>query len=161
MRPMTENPDLIQVLFVCLGNICRSPMAEAVFRHLVEKGGLSEYIVVASAGTGGWHAGERPHSGTQKILRENGIDIGDKRARQLTRSDMQIYDYIIAMDEENVADIQAYFSRRVPRLLEFAPKGYPLNVPDPYYTGRFDTVFQLVTAGSLGLLDRIRKEKGI
>ena len=136
-------------------------MAEAVFRDLVEKEGLSSNFAIASAGTGGWHAGERPHAGTQLILRKNQIDIGNMRAKQLTRSDIREYDTIIAMDAENVADIQAILGRRVPRLLEFAPKGFPADVPDPYYTGGFDQVYQLVLAGCKGLLAAIRERENI
>jgi len=151
----------IRVLFVCLGNICRSPMAEAVFRHLVKEAGLSDRIDVESAGTGGWHIGERPHAGTLAILKRNQIDAGGKRARQIHRADLTEFDYVIAMDDENVADIQALFHRRVPRLLEFAPQGTPLDVPDPYYTGRFDQVYNLVTAGCKGLLAHIREKEGL
>jgi len=151
----------IRVLFVCLGNICRSPMAEAVFRHMVKEAGLSDTIDIESAGTGAWHVGERPHSGTRAILATNQIEVGGKRARQLNRSDLTNFDYIIAMDAENVSDIQSLFGRRVPRLLEFAPPGTPLDVPDPYYTNTFDVVYSLVTAGCRGLLAHIRKEHGL
>jgi protein-tyrosine phosphatase len=150
---------VIRVLFVCLGNICRSPMAEAVFRQLVKEAGLSDQIDVESAGTGAWHVGERPHPGTINILRQNQVDIGGKRARQLSRSDFGNFDYIVAMDAENVEDIQALFGRKAPRLLEFAPQGSPMDVPDPYYTGSFDLVYQLVVAGCKGLLAEIRRKE--
>lgn len=151
----------IRVLFVCLGNICRSPMAEAVFRSLVAEAGFSDRIDVESAGTGSWHTGERPHSGTIAILRHNGIEVGSKRARQLTRADMNQFDYIVAMDQENVSDIQAVFGRRVPRLMEFAPPGSVLDVPDPYYANNFDEVYALVRAGCQGLLNHIRQREGL
>lgn len=151
----------VRVLFVCLGNICRSPMAEAVFREQVKEAGLSDRIDVESAGTGNWHVGHPPHSGTQKVLKANNIDVGSKRARQLTRSDFSEFDYIIAMDGENVDDIAAVFGRKVPRLLEFAPRGSTLDVPDPYYTGGFDEVYRLVQAGSRGLLQHIRQREGM
>ena len=172
----------LRVLFVCLGNICRSPMAEAIFRHLVKEAGLEETIDVESAGTGGWHAGERPHSGTRAVLQAHQIEIGGKRARQLSRADLTNFDYIIAMDAENVSDIQSLFGRRVPRLLEFAkqnsefaqrnsefakrnsetsPPGAILDVPDPYYTNTFDEVYSLVLAGCRGLLDHIRAEHNL
>lgn len=156
-----EQNKKIRVLFVCLGNICRSPMAEAVFRHLVKQAGLEDVIDVESAGTGSWHIGERPHRGTLEVLRKNQIDVGGKRARQMSRSDVDQFDYIIAMDAENVADIEAITGRRVPRLLEFAPHSGTLDVPDPYYTGTFDHVYQLVLAGSQGLLDQIRQREGL
>lgn len=155
----------VRVLFVCLGNICRSPMAEAVFRSLVEEAGLSDQIDVESAGTGGWHVGERPHPGTVAVLRANQIDVRNKRAQQLSRSDLSNFDYVIAMDAENVSDIQALFGKRVPRLLEFAPPGKlavnPLNVPDPYYTGNFEQVFDLVMVGCRGLLAHIRSTENL
>ena len=158
---MTDTIKTVRVLFVCLGNICRSPMAEAVFRHQVREAGLTNQIDVESAGTGGWHVGERPHSRTVAVLRGNGIDVGGKRARQLSRSDLKEFDYIIAMDTENVGDIEALFGRRVPRLLEFAPPGTMLDVPDPYYMNNFEEVYQLVAAGCRGLLAEIRKREGL
>lgn len=156
---------MIQVLFVCLGNICRSPMAEAVFRKLVDDAGLTARINVKSAGTGGWHAGEKPHRGTIKVLQEHNIDIGNKRAQQLTRSDIDNFNYIVAMDRENVNDILTYFDKRVPRLLEFAQVDIldqnSMDVPDPYYFGNFDEVYRLVTVGCQGLLEHIRKQEKV
>lgn len=136
-------------------------MAEAVFRSLVQEAGLSGHFEIASAGTGSLHAGEPPHHETQMVLRRHQIDVGSKKAQQLTRADMRDYETIIAMDAENVADIEAKFAKRVPRLLEYAPIGSPLDVPDPYYSGCFDEVYQLVLAGCQGLLASIRKERHI
>lgn len=154
----------ISVLFVCMGNICRSPMAEAVFRHLVKEAGLAAAFEIASVGTGGWHVGERPHPGTQAVLQRNGIFVGDKRAQRLTNTDMNYYDYIIAMDEENLEEIgRLRMTARgvVQRLLEFAPADGVLNVPDPYYNGGFDRVYDLVMAGCRGLLTHIRAQEGV
>lgn len=154
----------IRVLFVCMGNICRSPMAEAVFRSLVKEAGLGHLFEIASVGTGSWHVGERPHPGTQAILQRNGISVGDKRAQRLSRTDLDYYDYIIAMDQENIDDIvQLHGTARgeIRRLLEFAPSGGPLDVPDPYYTGGFDLVYELVTAGCQGLLGYIRNRERV
>ncbi len=154
----------IRVLFVCMGNICRSPMAEAVFRSLVKDAGLSATFEIASVGTGGWHVGERPHPGTQAVLQRNGISVDDKRAQRLSRTDLDYYDYIIAMDQENIDDIAQFHSTgrgEIHRLLEFAPSGGPLDVPDPYYTGGFDRVYDLVTAGCQGLLGYIRNRERI
>lgn len=154
----------IRVLFVCMGNICRSPMAEAVFRSLVKDAGLASAFEIASVGTGSWHVGERPHPGTQAVLQRNGISVDDKRAQRLSRSDLDYYDYIIAMDQENIDGIAQFHSTtrsEIRRLLEFAPSGGPLDVPDPYYTGGFDRVYDLVTAGCQGLLGYIRNREHV
>jgi protein-tyrosine phosphatase len=149
-------------MFVCAGNICRSPMAEAVFRHLVKEAGLAARFEIASSGTGSWHVGERPHPGTQAILQRQGIDGGDKRARHLKRGDFDVYDYVIAADAENIYDIkrlQPANHAEVHRLLEFAPEAGTLDVPDPYYNGKFDQVYDLVLAGCKGLLTYIREKE--
>ncbi len=171
---MTSN-NTIRVLFVCLGNICRSPMAEAVFRQLVKEAGLSGQIDGESAGTSSEHNGSRPHHGTLEVLRRHNIDPNGKRARQISPSDLREFDYIVAMDAENVADLEffagwrrfgdrnagAMRNGRIPRLLEFAPESGTLDVPDPYYTGNFDQVYRLVLAGCRGLLAHIRQERGL
>lgn len=136
-------------------------MAEAVFRHLVKEAGLANNFDIASAGTGSWHVGERPHSGTISVLRQNGIDPGNKRANQLNRSDMREYGYIIAMDDENVGSVQALFGKRIPRLLDFVPDTKARNVPDPYYVGGFDSVYSLVHTGCQSLLAHIRAQEKI
>jgi protein-tyrosine phosphatase len=158
---MMQEPKKIHVLFVCLGNICRSPMAEAVFRQLVTEAGLEDRIHIESAGTGTWNLGEAPHRVTLAILRRKNIDLSDKRARLLKRSDLERFDYIIAMDEENVGDIQAAFGRRVPRLMDFVEHMAIKDVPDPYYTGAFDTVYDMVLTGSRALLAHIREKEGL
>lgn len=151
---------MTHVLFVCLGNICRSPMAEAVFRHLVEQRGLTAQIAIDSCGIGDWHAGERPHTGTQKILREKGIAHDTLRARQITSDDFATYDYIVCMDEENLSALKrlAPAGKKVYRLLDFATAAKEQNVEDPYYTGRFGYVYDLVEDGCQGLLAHILKE---
>ncbi|MED1782683.1 low molecular weight phosphotyrosine protein phosphatase [Brevibacillus fortis] len=149
---------MTKVLFVCLGNICRSPMAEAVFRHLVEAEGLAGEISIDSAGIGGWHAGEPPHKGTQKVLTENGIAHDTLRARQIVVQDFSEYDYIVCMDEENLSALNqmAPSGKKVHRLLDFADSAQEQNVEDPYYTGRFTYVYDLVNAGCRGLLEDIK-----
>jgi len=145
----------ISVMFVCLGNICRSPMAEAIFRKMVADRKLSDRFTIASSGTGHWHLGEPPHVGTRLILSEHNIEVGNKRSQLLKKEDFQNFDYVIAMAQENVDDIQYIHHKNVRRLLEFAPVGYTLDVPDPYYENNFEEVYDLVTAGCKGLLDYI------
>jgi protein-tyrosine phosphatase len=162
-----NEPKLIRVLFVCAGNICRSPMAEAVFRSLVQEAGLEGRIDIESAGVGGWHAGQRPDPRTLDVLRQHQIELNGKRARQLTRADLREFDYVLAMDSENVADIQAMYDKRVQRLLEYAPNhqvsfsASGLDVPDPYYIGGFAVVYDLVQAGCKGLLANIRQQEAL
>lgn len=149
---------MTHVLFVCLGNICRSPMAEAVFRHIVEQEGLAAQISVDSAGIGDWHAGEPPHKGTQNVLSTKGIGYDTLVARQILKDDFSAYDYIVCMDEENLAALKrmAPADKKIFRLLDFAPQAAERNVEDPYYTGRFEYVYDLVEAGCRGLLEQIK-----
>ncbi|HVO41983.1 MAG TPA: low molecular weight protein-tyrosine-phosphatase [Aggregatilineales bacterium] len=153
---------MIRVLFVCLGNICRSPMAEAVFTHLVREAGLEHQIEVDSAATSNYEIGEPAHRGTIEVLKKHNIHY-EGRARQITRADLQKYDYIIAMDDDNVADIKAFGPSRgrVARLLDFAPEVAVREIPDPYYTGQFGHVYDLVEAGARGLLAQLRKDHGL
>lgn len=154
----------VQVLFVCLGNICRSPMAEAVFRHLVNEAGLSDKITIDSAGTGSWHVGESAHRGTLAVLREHGIEHHG-RARQISPQDFDQYDYILAMDSDNLADLRRMMppntKAEIRRFLEYAADVPVRDVPDPYYEGNFEAVYELVRRGAEGLLAHIRQEKGL
>ena len=156
---MTQNT---KVIFVCLGNICRSPMAENVMRQLVNDAGLADQIDIESAGTASYHIGKRPHPGTQAILADNGIEcVG--RAQQITKADMQAANtWIIAMDASNRRNLERLNPNhpQLHMLLDFAdPSLVPAdgNVPDPYYTGDFDSVFEMVSSGCEGLLKRLQE----
>lgn len=154
---------MIHVLFVCLGNICRSPMAEAVFRDLVKREGLEDKIVIDSAGTGNWHVGHPPHQGTRKILTQHQISFEGMVARQITEADLSNFDYIIAMDQQNEMDIINLNSTtpkqtNIHKLLDLTKEHQGKDVPDPYYTGNFEEVFQLVTHGCEHLLQKIKSE---
>jgi protein-tyrosine phosphatase len=140
-------------------------MAEAVFQQQVKDAGLADQFQVDSAGTGRWHVGEPPHRGTREVLRRHGIPY-QGRAHQVTTADLQAADYIVAMDSSNMEDLrwidrQGHLDGKLYRLLDFAPPGSPTNVPDPYYEGNFDYVYQLVDAGASGLLAHIRQERGL
>jgi protein-tyrosine phosphatase len=159
---MTADKHPIGVNFVCLGNICRSPMAEAVFQFMVNEAGLSNSFKIASSAVGNWHVGERPHTGTQAVLKQNGIPLNpEKRALLLRTADIKQYPYILALDHEIAASIEHMYGVQVKRLMEFAPEGHPLDVPDPYYNHKFDDVLTLVRAGCSGLLSYIRQEESI
>ena len=154
---------MTRVLFVCLGNICRSPLAEGAFRHHVESSGLADRFEIDSAGTAGYHAGEKPDSRSAAVARKNGIDINGQRARRVIRRDFDDFDEILAMDRSNLRDLErmagAGAHARIGLLLEEAPQLEVLEVPDPYYGGRdgFDHVWQLVDTATAALLRRITR----
>ena len=155
---------MVKVLFVCLGNICRSPMAEGVFQNLVNEAGLSDKIMIDSAGTASYHVGERAHSGTRDVLNRHNIPY-DGRSRQLARSDFEEFDYILAMDSSNLSNIMSRkpdnSDATIGMFLEYADGVNETDVPDPYYTGGFDHVYDLVQAGAQGLLKTIREDHNL
>lgn len=154
----------ISLLFVCLGNICRSPLAEGVFRSLVEEAGLSERFEIDSAGTGAWHVGEPPDARAAMVASQHGVRL-ECRARQVGPDDFQRFDYIIAMDRENLRNLErmaaaAGSDARIRLLREFDPEGDGDEVPDPYYGGAsgFETVYDIVSRSCRTLLQRILAE---
>ncbi|MCR2823010.1 low molecular weight protein-tyrosine-phosphatase [Lederbergia panacisoli] len=151
---------MVKVLFVCLGNICRSPMAEAIFRDMVEKYCLGGEILIDSAGTSSWHVGARPHKGTLRKLDEYRISSEGMFGRQFIKKDIEEFDYIIGMDEMNIRDIYDICGKpkhpKVMRLLDLTDK--KADVPDPYYTGDFQETYDLLLDGCQRLLEKIKSE---
>jgi protein-tyrosine phosphatase len=153
----------VKVLFVCMGNICRSPTAHGVFRKLIEEEGLTKLVGVDSAGTHAYHVGNDPDRRAQATALSRGLDLSDLRARQARSEDFDAFDYIIAMDEENYLSLQgicpAGMEERLYMFLDFAADLSDREVPDPYYGGAqgFERVFDMVETASLGLLQDIRQ----
>lgn len=146
------------VLFVCLGNICRSPLGHGIFDHLVKEQSLEDKFIIDSCGTGSWHHGEPPHIGSIEVARKNGISIEGQRARQIKKSDFENFNWILAMDSSNLKDIKSIAGEtasRIHLLREFDPFEGGLDVPDPYYTGGFEGVFEIVERSCKVLLEEI------
>lgn len=141
-----------RILFVCHGNICRSPMAEYVMKDIVRRRGLEECFVIDSAATSDEEIGEPVHPGTRRVLEENNIPCGDHRARRITARDASKWDLIVVMDSANVRNARRRLGdgANIHKLLEFA--GECRDVADPWYTGDFETTFDDVYAGCQGLL---------
>ncbi|MEE8392717.1 MAG: low molecular weight protein-tyrosine-phosphatase [Rhodospirillales bacterium] len=154
--------NVTRVLFVCLGNICRSPTAEGVFRSLVESEGLSGRIEADSAGTGAYHVGSPPDGRSQAAALRRGVDLSRQRARKANAGDFKKFDYVLAMDRDNLSDLARICPKgeegRLKLFLGFAPGLGRSDVPDPYYGGPhgFEAVLDLIATASKGLLDDIR-----
>lgn len=152
---------MVSVLLVCLGNICRSPSAEGVLKKLLADQGLTAYFSLDSAGTGDWHVGKAPDPRAIKAAARRGIDISALRARQVTLGDFHKFDYLLAMDGSNYADLRAMqpenSTAQLERFLAFAPAEYPEDVPDPYYGGDdgFDSVLNLITDASEAFIEHV------
>lgn len=155
---------MVSVLFVCMGNICRSPMAEGAFRRMLEGVGLTEKIYADSAGTHSYHIGAPPDVRSQATALRRGVDVRNLRARQVTEADFAEFDYVLAMDQDNLQHLlnlcqNAELRPRIQLFLNFAPELPEREVPDPYYggTGGFERVMDLVEAAAQGLLVQIRE----
>ena len=156
---------LVKVLFVCLGNICRSPTAEGVFRKLVREARLSDEIKIDSAGTGAWHINQPPDQRSQDAALKRGIDLSAQRARKISIDDFNDFDYLVAMDRSNISNLKKIcppdLVSRISLFLEFAPKLQRQEVPDPYQGGDegFELVLDLIEVASQGLLSHIINNK--
>ncbi len=154
---------MVKVLFVCLGNICRSPTAEGVFRKRVMEAGLADQIEIDSAGTHAYHVGAPPDARAQQAARQRGIDLSGLRGRQATARDIKQFDYVLAMDRENRENLLDIcpdgFEHKIRLFMEFAPARPEQEVPDPYFGGPagFDRVLDMIEEATAGLLDDIRK----
>lgn len=158
---------MTKVLFVCLGNICRSPTAEGVFTQLIKKQGLDKQIQVDSAGTHAYHVGEAPDVRAQEAARKRGVELAQLKGRQVVANDVLEFDYVLAMDYDNYDSLlnicpEGYESR-VSLFLSHATELEIEEVPDPYYGGKrgFDHVLDITEEASQGLLEKIRKEKNL
>jgi protein-tyrosine phosphatase len=154
------------VLFVCLGNICRSPTAHGVFVRQVADAGLSDTVDIDSAGTGAWHIGEPPDARATVAARGRGYDLSPLRARQVTPGDFERFDYILAMDRSNLMHLDSMrpggYPGHLGLFLDFHPDAPVSEVPDPYYGGDagFEEVLDLVETAGSALLSTIRRELG-
>src|SRR5688500_9197236 len=163
--------DQTRVLFVCLGNICRSPLAEGVFRSLVRSRGLDAHYHVDSAGTGAWHVGEAPDPRSIAVALKNGVRLTGQ-ARQVEAADLEDFGYLIAMDRQNLTELRALArgtraahgaSAAIHLLREFDPEPEDQQVPDPYHGGQegFDRVYAMVVRACAGLLDTLEERRAL
>jgi len=154
---------MYRILFVCMGNICRSPTAEAVFRHLVAHEAADLPLEIDSAGTHDYHVGQAPDRRAQSAARRRGIELSGLRARIVEDADFERFDLILAMDEQNrselIARAPAASHARIRLVMEFAPNAYAREIPDPYYGGEtgFEDVLDLLHEAAIGLLADLRR----
>ncbi|WP_039917620.1 low molecular weight protein-tyrosine-phosphatase [Cellvibrio mixtus] len=154
---------MTKVLFVCLGNICRSPTADGIFREIIKREKLEQKIIVDSAGTGDWHIGKAPDSRTVAAAKKRGYDLSVLRARQVITADFDEFDYVLAMDNSNLRDLHSlrptHFAGHLGLFLDFGSRKTHREVPDPYYGGNdgFELVLDLVEEAAEGLLTHIRQ----
>jgi len=151
-----------KILFVCMGNICRSPSAEGSFRSIVLKQELSDFFEIDSAGTHAYHIGNPPDSRSQQTARKYGIDLSNQKARQVHEIDFYYYDYIIAMDTDNIQILRsirpADSQSQIKLLLDYLPDTSFQSVPDPYFEGKFDEVFEMIYAACASFLENLVKK---
>lgn len=152
------------ILFVCLGNICRSPLGEGIFRDLAEKTGNGGLYPVDSAGTGAWHAGSPPDPRSVRIAAAHGIDISAQRARKIEQDDFERFAIILAMDRSNLRDLRRMASPGVltkVHLFNSYATGQEIDVPDPYYGGQkgFEIVYNMLFAGCTSLIEKLTAER--
>jgi protein-tyrosine phosphatase len=154
----------LSVLFVCMGNICRSPTAEGVFRRRVEDAGLVRAVHIESAGTHAYHIGEPPDSRSQEYAAKRGYDLSKQRARKVSASDFAKFDYLLAMDHDNLALMEAacppQYRHKLGLFMQFAKNCDSEVVPDPYYGGGtgFDLVLNYIEDAADGLIEVLRRE---
>jgi protein-tyrosine phosphatase len=154
-----------RLLFVCLGNICRSPMAEGAFRRVAEQEGVAHLFEIDSAGLGDWHVGQAPDARAQSAARQRGIDISVQSARQVTHADYTRFDFLLAMDGSNLAELTQLAPKdarhKIRRFLDFAPHAGTQDVPDPFFGGRegFDHALDLIEHAARGLLADLLDDK--
>jgi len=151
-----------KVLFVCMGNICRSPTAEGSFRSIVSKQGLFDFFEIDSAGTHAYHIGNPPDKRSQQTARKYGVELSNQRARQVHESDFYYYDYIIAMDTDNIDILKSIrpsaSQSEIKLLLDYLPDASFQSVPDPYFEGKFDEVFEMIFAACTSFLGNLVKK---
>lgn len=152
---------MVKVLFVCMGNICRSPTAEGVFRHLVKQAKAGDFITIDSAGTHAYHVGEPPDTRSLSTAQSRQIDMSKQRARRVNVNDFEEFDHILAMDKSNQQQLMdmcpAHLKHKIELFMNYANEFEETEVPDPYYGGArgFDHVFDLVEDASKGLINKL------
>jgi len=156
----------VKVLFVCMGNICRSPSAEGYFQHIVKEAGLGDKIITDSAGTHAYHIGSPPDTRAQAAANKRGIDLSALRGRKVERDDFKTFDYVLAMDNSNFSDLEDVVGASADNLfmfLKFAEHFSENEVPDPYYGGDqgFEHVLDLIEDASKGLLEDIKSKHSL
>jgi protein-tyrosine phosphatase len=151
-----------KVLFVCMGNICRSPTAEGAFRSIVEKNSKSQHFEIDSAGTHAYHIGNSPDQRSQQAAINHGVDLSSQRARQVHESDFYYYDFIIAMDSDNLERLKSIrppeCHSKIELMLDYSKEHLGASVPDPYYEGKFDEVFEMLYSACASFFESIVKK---